>query len=190
MNIKQISYSLIGCLMFVGTCVSCNNDKYEIKSKNDAVKYLNGNDLLKAERFASQQKNDDIYNGEAIAYWDSLLIEAKSKEAYLKGMQVIKDSADGKFFRKEKFKANLDTILTGSIIENSINEYANYTNAEDFIKARNNAPENIKYGFKNNLIGTTHYWNLITIAGKQNEAYKKGMEDARMELKGKNKIPF
>ena len=182
MNIRQVSYSLIGGLMLAGILSGCTESKYESKAKEQAVKYLRGDELLKAERFANLQHNYDKYNGEAITYWDSLLIEAKAKEAYLKGMQIIKDSADGKFFRKEKFKAQLDTICPDNLIENIKQEYAKYTSAEQFIKARDKAPDNYVSGAYNNLAASTHYWNLITMASKQNEAYKKGMDDARNKL--------
>jgi hypothetical protein len=55
-------------------------------------------------------------------------------------------------------------------------------NAQDFLKARDNAPKDCDYFGGNHFVGSTHYWNLITLAGKQNEAYQKGMADARKEL--------
>ena len=182
MNIKNVSFGLIGVAMMVGTLSGCNETKYVNNAKNKAVKYLNGDELLKAERFASQQPNYDKFSGEAVAYWDSLLIEAKAKEAYLKGMQVIKDSADGRFFRKEKFKAQLDTICSDDFLDDLINEYAKYTSAEEFIKVRENSPYRYVSGAYNNKAASTHYWNLITSSGKQETAYNKGMADARREL--------
>lgn len=127
----------------------------------------------------------DTYNAEAIKYWDSLLIEAKAKEAYYKGQKVIRDSADGNFYRKEKFEPSLDTICTENVIDDSKKEFAKYANAEDYIKARDNTPDTYAYIFKNTLVSTTHYWNLITMTGRQNEAYQKGMSDARKEIKNK-----
>ena len=182
MNINKVSYGLVGTVLMGVSLTGCTEPKYENKAKEMAVKYLRGDELLKAERFASQQPNYDKYSGEAITYWDSLLIEAKSKEAYLKGMQVIKDSAEGKFFRKEKFKAPLDTICSEDFIEETIKEYAKNTSAEEFIKARENAPGNYVSGAYNNKAASTHYWNLITTTGKQKYAYNKGMVDARNEL--------
>ena len=183
MNINKVSYGLVGTVLMGVSLTGCTEPKYENKAKEMAVKYLRGDELLKAERFASQQPNYDKYSGEAITYWDSLLIEAKSKEAYLKGMQVIKDSAEGKFFRKEKFKAPLDTICSDDFIEKTINEYAKNTSAEDFIKARDNAPASYVSRVNNNMAASAHYWNLITTSGKQKDAYQKGMADARKELK-------
>ena len=184
MNIRKLSYGMIGLSMLTGVCSSCINEKYENKAKSQAVKYLNGDELLKAERFARQQYNSDQYNGEAIAYWDSLLVEAKSKQAYLEGQQLIKDSVNGIHHRKAKYKAQLDTVMPSNIIENSRKEYAKYVSAEEFINARNNAPKDRgrKFGY-NERAASTHYWNLITLAGRQNEAYKKGMSDARKELR-------
>ena len=183
MNIRKISYSLIGGLMLAGACAGCSETKYQDNAKAQAVKYLSGDELLKAERFARQQYNSDQYNGEAIAYWDSLLVEAKAKQAYLEGQQLIRDSVNGIHHRKAKYKAPLDTIMTNDIIGNPRKEYAKYVSAEEFLKSRNNAPNDydVKLGY-NNLVGSTHYWNLITLAGRQNDAYQKGMADARKEI--------
>ena len=184
MNIKQVSYGLIGSVLMSGALLSCDEKKHADKAKAQAVNYLRGDELLKAERFASQQRNYAGYNGEAVLYWDSLLMDAKAKEAYVKGQQIIRDSVSGKFFRKEKFKAPLDTVITErEVIANSKNEYAQYISGADFVKARENAPEDRLVGFSNDLAGTIHYWNLITISGKQNEAYKKGMADERLKIK-------
>ena len=185
MNLKVFSNLLGGALIAAGvySCASCSNSSYSDKAKQKASEYLNGYDLLKAERFANQQNNYDHYNGDAIEYWDSLLIEAKSKEAYVKGQQYINDSVNGRFYRKEKFKPKLDTILSDpDVIKCSREEYARYTNAQDFIKARNNAPKNTHFG-KNHLVSTTHFWNLITIVGKQQEAFNKGIIDQREKIK-------
>lgn len=183
MNIRKLSYGLVGVTLLAAALTSCNNTKYADKAKDEAVKYLSGDELLKAERFARQQINYDKYSGEVLSYWDSLLIEAKSKEAYAKGQQLIKDSINGIHYRKDKFKLPLDTVIDdNNIIENAKNEYAKYTNAKEFINARNNEPKRTFFNIPNNLTGTTHYWNLITTSGKQKEAYQKGMADARKEL--------
>ncbi len=185
MNIKKVSYGIVGLSMLAGTIASCSDTKYEDKAKAQAVKYLKGDELLKAERFARQQYNPDQYNGNAIVYWDSLLIETKAKQAYIEGQQLIRDSVNGIHYRKTKYKAPLDTVMTSDIIESPKSEYAKYVSAEKFLESRNNAPQGTGVNFANNLVGSTHYWNLITLAGKQNEAYQKGMADARKELKDK-----
>ena len=184
MKISKLSFSVIGAVMLAGGFSNCTETKYENKAKSQAIKYLNGDQLLKAERFARQQTNFDTESGEAIAYWDSLLTEAKVKEAYVKGQMFVQDSVNKIYHRKEKFYPTLDTILTSNSIlsENSRNEYAKYSKAEDFIKARDNAPDDYRLKFYNDKVGATHYWNLITIAGKQKEAYNKGLADARKEL--------
>lgn len=187
MNIKKVSYGMIGLSILAGTVASCSETKYEDKAKSQAVKYLNGDELLKAERFANRQYNSDNISGKAVTYWDSLITEAKAKQAYLEGQQLIRDSIKGIHHRKTKFNAPLDTIITNDIIDSPREEYAKYVSAEKFINARNNAPDDydVKLGY-NDFAGSTHYWNLITLAGKQNEAYQKGMADTRKEL-GVNK---
>jgi hypothetical protein len=140
---------------------------------------------LRAERFAQEQHESDQYSAQAVAYWDSLIIEAKSKEAYIKGLQVIKDSADGNFFRKDKYRQHLDTIIDYNLCTNLKAEYARYSTAKEFIKARDNAPADTKSHIYNESPYQTHYWNLITSIGKQKEAYQKGMNDARKVLKQK-----
>ena len=182
MNIKQVSYSLIGGLLLAGTMTSCSDNSYEKKAKANAIEYLNGDNLLKAERHARQQHESDTYNAEAVIYWDSLLTEAKVKEAYSKGQQLIRDSLNKNFSRKNKYKMPLDTVINENFLGNLKKEYAQYVNAKDFIKARDNAPDDYQYRLVNQLATKTHYWNLITTVGKQNEAYKKGMADARKEL--------
>lgn len=185
MNIRKVSFGIVTSTLMAGALSGCTETKYEDKAKTQAVKYLNGDELLKAERFASQQVNSDKYNGDAISYWDSLLIEAKSKEAYNKGQQLIRDSVNGIHHRKAKYKAPLDTVMTSDIIENPRKEYAKYVSAEKFLESRNNAPQEFGVNFANNLVGSTHYWNLITLAGRQNEAYQKGMSDARKEIENR-----
>ena len=75
--------------------------------------------------------------------------------------------------------------MKSDIIESPRSEYAKYVSAEEFLKARNNVPHENGVNFANNLVGSTHYWNLITLAGRQNEAYQKGMADARKGLSDK-----
>ena len=183
MGIRQVSYSLIGGLLLTGACVGCVNEEYKNKAKSQAVEYLNGYDLLKAERIVEQQKHSDQISGEEIAYWDALLMEAKAKEAYIKGQQMVRDSADGKFFRKNKYHVPLDTVIDGKLVESIEKEYSQYTNAKNFIKARENAPT--KNNRNNEFPYQTHYWNLITIAGKQQEAYNKGAAYERSKLSSK-----
>ena len=183
MNIRKVSYSIIGGLMLAGALSSCNNDTYVKKAKSQAVQYLTGDELLKAERFAREQHADDVISGKAVEYWDSLLIEAKAHEAYYKGKEAIIDSLNRKFNRKEKFKAQLDTIVEYDLCNNLKKEYAKYSNAVDFIKARDNAPSDNKLTLENELPYQIHYWNLITMTEKRKEAYHKGMADARKELK-------
>lgn len=181
MNVKQISYGLLGSLMTLGVCTGCVDEQYSEKAKAKAVKYLDGNQLLKAERMIHSQRADDSTPAAEVEYWDSLLIEAKAKEAYIKGQQMVRDSADGKFFRKTKYQANLDTIISNNLIDNLQKEYSNYTNAENFIELRENSPKG-KHGMQNELPYQTHYWNLITMAGRQQEAFNKGMADERAKL--------
>ena len=182
MNIKQVSLGLIGTAIMAGVFSSCTESKYEDKAKARAVKYLSGDELLKAEIIAQHQTNYDEYNGDAMEYWDSLLTEAKVKEAYVKGQQLVRDRANRVFNREQKFRATLDTILPANVIEKSRNEYAKYSTAEDFIKARDNAPKEVIFTFYNNRVGAAHYWNLITMAAKQREAYEKGMVDEKTKL--------
>jgi len=86
--------------MLAGVCTSCVDTKYENNAKAKAVKYLNGDELLKAERFARQQYNSDQYDGKEIVYWDSLLIEAKAKQAYIEGQKLIRDNVNGTHYKK------------------------------------------------------------------------------------------
>ena len=183
MQIRKISFGLIGGLMMSGAFMSCSDDSYVNKAKEEAVEYLSGDELLRAERFAREQRISDKYSAQAVAYWDSLLIEAKSKEAYLKGQQVIKDSVAGNFFRKEKYRPQLDTIIAQNLFDNLKKEYAKYSTAKEFIKARDNAPSETRTYYYSESPYQTHYWNLITSTGKQKTAYQKGMNDARKELK-------
>ena len=188
MNIRKVSsIGLIGTAMMTGVLSSCVESKYEDKAKAQAVKYLTGDELLKAERFAHKQTNYDSYNGDAIVYWDSLVTDAKVKEAYVKGQQLVRDRANNVFNREEKFKASIDTILPTNVIEESMNEYSKYSTAKDFISARNNAPEAYKVQFYNDKVAATHYWNLITLAGKQKEAYQKGIADEKAKISEQNK---
>ena len=180
MNIRQISFNIAGAAMLAGVCTGCSDDSYMNKAKKDATQYINGYDLLKAERHERLQQADDRLSAKEVMYWDSLLIEAKSKEAYAKGQQLIKDSLNGNHYRKEKFIPKLDTIISGNLITNQRENVAKLMSAKEFIKYRDNAPQ--KDGLANEFPYRTHYWNLITLAGKQNEAYQKGMADERAKI--------
>jgi len=183
MNVRNVSYSFIGGLMLAGICASCVNDSYRNKAKEKAVQYLNGEELLKAERFERQQYEDDMISANLVTYWDSLYIEGKSKEAYAKGQQLIRDSLNGIHHRKEKFQPKLDTILQKNMVNNQQENVAKIVSAKEFLQYRSRIPE--KESYANELPYKTHYWNLITLAGRQNEAYQKGMADARKELNNK-----
>ena len=180
MNVKQISYGVIGSLILSYGLTSCSDNRYRNKAKQDAIEYLSGADLIKAEKYAKEQYPDDIMPSNAVAYWDSLLIEAKAKEAYLKGVQMVKDSAAGKPFRKEEFTQKLDTVVPLGFLNETIESYSKYTTAKEFIDKRNNSPA--KEGLENEFPYETHYWNLITMTAKQQEAFNKGAADARKEL--------
>ncbi len=182
MNIRKVSFGIVTSTLMAGALSGCTETKYEDNAKAQAVKYLNGDQLLKAERFAREQRNYENESGEAIAYWDSLLIEAKVKEAYTKGQQLIRDRANKIFKREEQFKLPLDTIFQSKVIESSKNEYAKLTNAEEFIKARNNAPDDAIWGYIHDNASSAHFWNLITMTAKQKEAYQKGIADATKEI--------
>ncbi len=184
MNIKQVSYCLVGSVVLAASSIACTNTEYRDKAKEQAAKYLNGYDLLKAERMERQQVYDDYMSGAKVAYWDSLLVEAKTKEAYFAGQQMIKDSVNRKFFRKNKYKANLDTIIERNLMENLTEDYSKYTNAETFMRLRDKAPSN-KSAVISELPYQTHYWNLITLAGKQQEAYNKGAANERAKIHSK-----
>ena len=184
MNIRQVSYGIIGSLLMAGACTACVNEEYKNKAKSQAVEYLNGYDLLRAERMSEQQHHNDQVAGAKVAYWDSLLIEAKSKEAYARGQQMIKDSAEHKFFRKDKYKFNLDTIIDRDWIYKIEEEYSKYADAKTFMKLRKKEPTT-GYVAINAFPYQIHYWNLITLAGKQREAYNKGAADERAKLSSK-----
>ena len=67
-----------------------------------------------------------------------------------------------------------------SIIKNVTKLTAIYVSAQDLIRYRENAP--VANRIVNTLPEKTHYWNLITLSGKQNEAYQKGMADERAKI--------
>ena len=180
MNVRQISYSLFGAFMLAGALSSCTNSSYKDSAKEKALKYINGNELLRAEIYASKQESDDRISSEEVNYWDSLLIEAKSREAYIKGQQFVKDSVNKNFYKKEKYRQKFDTIVPNNFIDSLKKEVANYKSAADFIKLRNNAPK--KDSYANEFPQETHYWNLIRLKASQKEAYNKGANEARKEI--------
>ena len=170
--------------MIAGACASCTDYSYRDNAKEKAAKYLNADNLLRAERHETLQHGSDLISSAEINYWDSLLIEAKSKEAYEKGRQLIIDSLAKNYYPKEQFKPNLDTLISSDMMAKVKNEFAKYVSAEDFIKYKNNAPVKSNR-FVDELPYKTHYWNLITLSGRQKEAYNKGLSDARLENNSK-----
>ena len=180
MKVHQIYTYALGLTMLAGLNISCTDDSYLNNAKKESVKYLNGNDLLKAERHAKRQKDSERPKSSTVNYWDSLLIEAKAQEAYVKGRQYVQDSVNGKIYRKEKYIPKLDTLIEYNFYNRLPEEYARYVSAEEFLKARENVPENNLFIYDSPY--QVHYWNLITQAGRQREAYNRGAEDMRQKL--------
>ena len=179
MNIRRLSFGLIASALLAGT-VGCVNENYKNNAKQQAVQYLDGYQLLKAERCEQMQHTTDQYAAVEVNYWDSLLLEAKSKAAYIRGQNLIKDSLQGIHHRKEKFTPKLDTVIQSNLLTKVQEEIAQYVSAQDLIRYRENAP--VANRIVNTLPEKTHYWNLITLSGKQNEAYQKGMADERAKI--------
>lgn len=173
---------MLGLTLTTGitTLTGCAEKRYTNKAKNEAVKYLNGYELLRAERAVRNQNGTDWRETPNVVYWDSLLTEAKIKRAYAEGQQLIRDSADGKFFRKPKFELDLDTMITDTnLAENIKKEFACMVSAEEFIRHRNNQPNSHSpFSILENP-NEIKYWNYITERNRLKEAFENGMKAER-----------
>ena len=189
MKVKTISNFMLGLSLAASSVMlsGCVEKKYEDNAKLKAAKYLTGDQLLKAERMSRMQNGTSWHALPVTEYWDSLLTEAKVKRAYLEGQQLIKDSADGKFFRKPKLSVNFDTIITETCLDERLkSESASMVSAEEFINCRNNEP---KYYSSAAIVlenpNVVHYWNYITEKYRIHEAFKDGMKAERKIVNNK-----
>ena len=178
MNIRQISYTFLSAAMLA--CASSCTETYVNKAKKQAVKYLNGEELLEAEKYVRNQDSNGSVAGPLMMYWDSLLNKAKSDEAYKMGIQAAKDSAEGKVYSGCPYTIKFDTILPQNPLDDVIAEYAKNTSAEELIEAREKAPGN--FCAFNHFSVKTHYWNMIRTAKEQQKAFARGKADAQSVL--------
>lgn len=178
MYIKQISYAILGVAMLA--CTSGCTKQYVDRAKEQAVEYLSGDEYLKAKNYSEKQNSNNSFSAKAVNYWDNILIKAKSQEAYLKGQQMVKDSAEGKQYSEQSYPLKLDTIFPESCIDKSKADCAQYVDAKILMEYEKRAPKGA--GFISSFPGIVHYWNMIRMTGEQREAYEKGKADMRQAL--------
>ncbi len=184
MNTAKVSLGILFSAALIGFA-SCQNKKEVTKnSKEKAMNYLSGKELFLAQEYAKKQPSGDASLSSQVNYWDSLNIEAKSKKAYIEGSQMIRDSIDGKEFSKPEYNIKLDTIINENpevLVYNLEKEYAtgNDITSIEYYRQKLSAPKRYNWTTDSSSPNEVHYWNLITLAGKQADAFKKGAEDER-----------
>lgn len=191
MNVKSVSRFMSGTALIAGLAMlsGCNNIGTANKLKEQAVKYLNEKEVLKANKMASKQTIDNMFDSKRVAYWDSLLIEAKALQAYYEGQHSVRDSIDNIPYVKPDYKPNLDTLISSGTSYNLIkgikDELSYYVSGQEMAQYIQEEPKinRLKYfGRMDNSPFTVHYWGLIAAKGRENEAFEKGAADERARI--------
>ena len=105
MNISAVRNGLAGAVVAL-TAISCECKNEENIARSRVVPYLNGTELYTADSVAQSDRLQSLVAGsqkQKMLYWDSIVADGKAKEAFMRGMQMVNDSADGKPYKKEKF---------------------------------------------------------------------------------------
>ncbi len=185
MNVKAVSLMMKSSMLAAGLTMAagCTNIGSANKMKQEAAKYLNENELQKAEEISKIQPNGMQYDARKVAYWDSILIEAKAQEAYYDGIQHVKDSIHGFQSEMPNYKSNLDTIQNvsnGDLVQGIKRELAFYVSGKEMSEYNREEPRRTQI---QGLVETddnpyvVHYWSMIAANGKAKEAYKQGIAD-------------
>ena len=189
MKVSAISRTIIAPLVLM-SAASCTDIGTGKKAKENVIPNLSATELLEAENCIEKHPSASfIENDIEVAYWDSILTANKANQAYLLGGQMVRDSIAGKPFTKPEYKLKLDTIINNNgykIIEETSTECAKYYNAEDFIKLRNNVPENRVnkefFTIESAPPNIVHYWNLINRTIAERKAFSDGANAERAKL--------
>jgi len=169
---------------------------YRTQSQSNAAKYLSGKEFLDAKKHVIE---NNLYNAtsksfgleEEVYYLDSLLTEAKAKEAYFKGMQMVKDSVDGKPYHRPEFKIPVDTTFENISPKDDgytraiLDELAEYKTGREMEEIIKEMPGTIHGRWETECPELIHYFNTLASIGAQKEAFNKGVDaqKALMEKK-------
>lgn len=187
MNISAIRNSLLGTTIALAA-ISCNSKKEENIARDRIIPYVSGTELFLADSVLNARANESFSSTkkQSILYWDSIIAEGKAKEAYFRGMKMVEDSAAGKPYSKENFSLPIDTVVKASgddIIKSLKKEVASMVDGKTYNEQLKNQPDDTpKFDFTN-----IHYYGILLRTAKEREAYNRGADIARLELKNKTK---
>lgn len=185
MNIKCLSAGILGTFMTLGP-LSCLQSGSVNKPREELKNYLSPNELVEADKVAwSLSHTDNTYSGR-VAYWDSLLVESKAQKAYFDGQQMIKDSISGKSYTKPKFeyRINKEVHSSGTILRQRLmKEVAKTVTPNEFTKFVKNEPNLTSTLINDNSPNKVHYYYEILSTCRQKEAFEKGANDERANIK-------
>lgn len=165
------------------SCVACEKIDFSQKAKEKVIPYMNGTELVAAEKYAKLQPNySDALWSVRVNYWDSLILEKSVNKAYTDGRQMVKDSLAGKPYTNNYENVKLDTIIHTGDVYKLDEQFAQYANANELMDCRNAEPEvSTFYNGGNGRFYTAHYWNVLYQQYKQREAFEQGAADERAE---------
>ena len=186
MNVNAVKTGFLGSV-FAIAAVSCDSpqERGRQEIRNKALPYLSGKEVYLTDSISKGYSGSyGSANSPRIVYWDSIIADGKAKEAYSKGFQMIRDSAAGKEVIRPEYTMPINQRISrnaNKIVENLKQEAASMRNGEEFNKLLEKEP-NLDFV---SLISPryVHYYGLLIRTGKEREAFNKGAEDARKELK-------
>lgn len=184
MKIKQISAGVLGACMVVGVG-SCEHKATLSKPREELKKYITLEELKKADETMWQLS--DGYNAYSprIAYWDSILVEAKAQKAYVDGVQMVKDSVSGKKYNKPDFELPFDKKVYGSgtFLRHSIMRELSKTIPTSELNELEKKEPPLSSDFVNdNSPSKVHYFYQLLSVAKQKEAFEKGANAERIKI--------
>ena len=189
MNISAVRNGLAGAVVAL-TAISCECKNEENIARSRVVPYLNGTELYTADSVAQSDRLQSLVAGsqkQKMLYWDSIVAEGKAKEAFMRGMQMVNDSAEGKPYKKEKFELPLAAVPStdGREILDSLKKEASKMNdAKTYNELLRKEPAEksvpLEYSYY------VHYYGKLLQTAREREAYNRGADIAHQEL-GKTK---
>lgn len=184
MNVKNLSIGMVGALLTLGPA-SCVNNGNINKPREELKKYMTSAELAEADKVVWRLSHQDDAYSDKIVYWNSLLIESKSKKAYLEGQKMIQDSLAGKPYIKPKFEYPIKNEIhsSGEILRKKlIHEFSKNIKLRNLASYIKNEPPISSGIFSKGSPNKVHYFYQILSVARQKDAFEKGADFERAKL--------
>lgn len=193
MKINKISGYMLAGLM----AVSCGRPSGSEKAIGLAGKYLDGKEInialnnIGKIRSKTYNRGSSVNMQNTIYYWDSITAVNKEKEGFKAGYQMIKDSIEGRSYRKPYFELTLDGDTFVEKVAEEDNYFlleevrgraSKYYSGDEFLKLKQDEPS-IKMVTGNYRNILTDYFGNLAIEGAERKGFLEGAQSARDEFR-------